>query len=136
MEKTKLGISVGLLGAALYFSGLINFLVLIMLAGYVLIFENNAWLRKSAVKAAAIVIAFSIVSILIGISNNIFDILNIFLSWFRISFRLSWPLSIDSIVLKALDIIQKLVLFVLGLKAFSQGSMELGPIDNIIDKNI
>lgn len=136
MEKTKLGISVGLLGAALYFTGLINFFVLIILAGYVLIFEKNEWLRKSAVKAVTIVIAFSLVSILIGISNSILDILNIPLSWIRIPFRLSWPLNIDSIVLKALDIIEKVVLLLLGFKAFSQGSLNLGPIDNIIDKNV
>ncbi|AEV70481.1 hypothetical protein [Acetivibrio clariflavus] len=135
MEKTKLDISVGLLGAILYFSGLINFLVLVILAGYVLLFENNAWLRKSAVKAVVIVIAFSVASIIIGISNSIFDILNTPLSWFRIPFRISWPLSIDSIVLRALDIIEKVVLLVLGFKAFSQGSMNLGPIDNIIDRN-
>lgn len=135
MEKTKLDISVGLLGAILYFSGLINFLVLVILAGYVLLFENNAWLRKSAVKAVVIVIAFSVASIIIGISNSIFDILNTPLSWFRIPFRISWPLSIDSIVLRALDIIEKVILLVLGFKAFSQGSMNLGPIDNIIDRN-
>jgi len=136
MEKTKLGISVGLLGAALYFTGLINFFVLIILAGYVLIFEKNEWLRKSAVKAVMVVIAFSLVSVLIGISNSILDILNIPLSWIRIPFRLSWPLNIDSIVLKALDIIEKVLLLLLGFKAFSQGSLNLGPIDNIIDKNV
>lgn len=136
MEKTKLGISVGLLGAALCFTGLFNYLGLIILAGYVLIFEKNEWLRKSAVKVVTIVIAFTIISTLIGISNSILDILNVPLSWVKIPFRLSWPLKIDSIVLSVLGILEKLVLLLLGFKAFTQGTISLGPIDKIIDKNI
>lgn len=136
MEKAKLGISVGLFGAALYFTGLISFIGLIVLAGYVLIFEQNEWLRKSAVKAVAVIIAFTIISTLIGISNNILDILNIPLSWVRIPFRLSWPLSIDSIAVNALGVLQKLILILLGFKALTQGSVSLGPIDKVVDKNV
>jgi len=136
MEKTKLGISVGLLGAILYFTGMFNFIVLILLVGYVLIFETNEWLRKSALKAVMVVIVFSIVSTLIGISNNILSILNTPLSLIRIPFRLSWPFGIDSILLNILSIAEKLLLLLLGFKAFSQGSLSLGPIDNIIDKNV
>ena len=55
MQKTKLGISVGLLGAAIYFTGLFSgYLVAVLLAGYVLMFEENEWLRKNAVKAVAL----------------------------------------------------------------------------------
>src|SRR5574344_1340231 len=49
MEKTKLGIPVGLLGAAMlfacYFGG---YLVSFVLAGYILLFEENAWLKRTA----------------------------------------------------------------------------------------
>ena len=51
MQKTRLGISVGLLGAAIYFMGLFSgYLLAVLLAGYVLLFEENSWLRKNAVK--------------------------------------------------------------------------------------
>ncbi|NLD46726.1 MAG: hypothetical protein GX660_05935 [Clostridiaceae bacterium] len=136
MEKTKLGISVGLLGSALYFTGLLNYFALIILAGYVLIFEENEWLKKSAVKVVTIIIAFTIVSTLFSISNNILDILNVPLSWIRFSFRLSWPLKIDTIALKVLSILQSGILIILGFKALTQGTIKLGPIDKIIDKNI
>ena len=44
MQKTKLGISVGLLGAAIYFMGLFGgYLVAVLLAGYILMFEENEW---------------------------------------------------------------------------------------------
>lgn len=136
MEKTKLGISVGLLGAALYFLGLLNSLPLIILAGYVLLFEQNVWLRKSAVKVVAILLVFNVLSSIVGVSNDIFDILNAPLSWLRISFRLSWPLNVDTIVLNILNIAKTLLLMLLGFRALSQGTFSVGIIDNVIDKNI
>lgn len=47
MKKTKLGISVGLLGAMLFFSCYFGgYTIAIIIAGYVLLFEENAWLKK------------------------------------------------------------------------------------------
>ena len=59
MQKTRLGISVGLLGAATYFAGLFSgLLAALLLAGYVLMFEENEWLRRSVVKAITLTILF------------------------------------------------------------------------------
>ena len=42
MQKTRLGISVGLLGAGVCFLGLVGgYLVTAILAGYILLFEEN-----------------------------------------------------------------------------------------------
>lgn len=42
MQKTRLGISVGMLGAAIYLTGLFSgYLVAVLLTGYVLLFEEN-----------------------------------------------------------------------------------------------
>ena len=61
MQKTRLGISVGLLGAAIYFMGLFSgYLLAVLLAGYVLLFEENSWLRKNAVKAMSVMAVFSL----------------------------------------------------------------------------
>ena len=77
MQKTKLGISVGLLGAALYFLGLINTVALFLLAGYVLLFEENEWLRRAAVRAAVIVVGFGLIFTLIGTLENVFAFFNV-----------------------------------------------------------
>ena len=54
MEKTKLGISVGLFGAIIFAVALFGgYIPSILLVGYVLLMETNEWLRKSAVKALA-----------------------------------------------------------------------------------
>ena len=52
MQKTRLGISVGMLGAAVYLTGLFSgYLVAILMAGYVLLCEENGWLKRSDIKA-------------------------------------------------------------------------------------
>ena len=50
MQKTKLGLTVGLVGAGLYFLGLFSFIPAFLLAAYVLLMEDNEWLKKTAVK--------------------------------------------------------------------------------------
>ena len=54
-EKTSIGIPVGLMGAALYFTmqfgGTVAFLIL---AAYVFFVDKNEWLKRVAVKAFAL----------------------------------------------------------------------------------
>ena len=135
MQKTKLGITVSLFGAALYFIGLINFLGLIILAAYVLLFEENEWLKRTAVKAVTIVVTFSLIRIVFVFSNDIFGFINNIIHWFDSSSSISWPLKLDSLVLNIVNALEKLVLFILGLKAFSQSSLSVGPIDKVVNKN-
>ncbi|SDN56059.1 hypothetical protein [Acetanaerobacterium elongatum] len=50
MQKAKLGITVGLLGATIYLMALMGSIPLIIIAGYVLLFEENEWLKKRLLK--------------------------------------------------------------------------------------
>lgn len=68
MEKTKLGVSVGIFGAFLYVAALFGgYIAITLLAGYVLLMESNEWLKKTAVKAVATLACFSFLSLLIGL---------------------------------------------------------------------
>jgi hypothetical protein len=136
MQKTKLGITVGLLGAGLYFLGLLSFLGLIILSGYVLLFETNEWLRITAVKAVAVVIGFALISTIFTFGNDIFNSINGFLSWIDVSTRLSWPINLDTIGINLINALEKIVLIILGFKAFGQGSIKVGPIDKVVNKNM
>lgn len=132
MENTKLGISVGLMVATLYFLGLLNFLGLIVLAGYVLLFETNDWLRASAVKAMTIVIVFSLVSIITSIGNDVFGILNSLVP----ELGVKWPADIDYIVKNLASIIKTIMLLILATKSFTQRGINVGFIDKIIMKHM
>ena len=135
--KTKMGISVGLMGAALYLVGIFNFLAMILLAGYVLLMEDNAWLKKSAVKVVAIVMCFALVNSILGLGSSLFGAINVIFGWFGadFTFRLSYPVNLDLLVLRSLDLLRDLVLIILAIKALTQGSLKVPLVDSIVDKN-
>lgn len=90
MEKTRLGISVGLLAAIMYFMGILNLLGLLLIAGYILFCEKDLWLRKSAVKAVLIYAVFAVITLILGVIDNCFGILNTMIGWL-FSFRIDFP---------------------------------------------
>jgi len=139
MKKTKLGITVGLLGASIYFMSMISTLGLIILAGYVLLFEENPWLKKSAVKAVFITVAFSLISLLISMGNNVFAILNTMLSWTPVDilrFQFKYPFGLETIIRNTLSILENILFLILGFKALKQGSIKIGFIDNFINRHM
>jgi len=136
MEKTKLGISVGLFGAALYFLGLINVLPVVLLAGYALLFEQNAWLRKTAVKAIGIAIFFAVLSAFVGLLSNAQGLILDIVALFRVSVNLLWLSQILSICRTAISFLQTVLLIMLGFRALLQINIKFGFVDNTIDKHM
>ena len=68
MQKTKIGISAGCFGAVIYLAGVTGGLLLaVILIGYVLLVEENLWLRRCAVKAGALLFIFSMCILAIGL---------------------------------------------------------------------
>ena len=77
MQKTKLGISVGLLAAIVYFLGLFSgYVATIVLVGYILIVEDNAWLKKTSVKAVVLMLGFSLVYSVLGLIPGLISFIN------------------------------------------------------------
>jgi hypothetical protein len=136
MQKTRLGISVGLFGAALYFMGLISTIPLVIMAGYVLLFEGNEWLRKTAVKAVAVVVFFSIFSSIIGLVNNSSTFLTDIVLLFNVTPEIAWLSRILSICRAVLSFVQTLFLLMLGFKSLGQGSVKVGSVDKTIDNHM
>ena len=99
MQKTKLGLSVGLVGAALYFLGLFSFIPAFLLAAYVLLLEENQWLKKAAVKMVAVLIGFFLLGLAIDFVDEIFAVINVFAGWFdgsvSVPLRLTYLHSLD-----------------------------------------
>ena len=80
MEKTKLGISVCLMGALVFLSGYLGITALVLVGGYVLLKEESEKLKKCVAYALVLYLAFLVASVVIGFVGNVFDILN-FKSW-------------------------------------------------------
>lgn len=135
MQKTKLGISVGLLGAALYFMGLFSgYMVTVFLAGYVLLFEENKWLRNAAVKAVAVMVLFSFVSAIINLIPNAMSFIDYIVSMFGGNFYVGFISNLVNAVVTALNVIEKLLLLGLGVKALNQGTIAVPVVDGLINK--
>ena len=135
MQKTRLGISVGLLGAAIYFMGLFSgYLLAVLLAGYVLLFEENSWLRKNAVKAMSVMAVFSLLITVLNLVPNAIGFINDFVSIFGGSFYVAFLSNLISAAVAALNIIEKLLIIGLGVKALTQGTIAVPVVDNLINK--
>mgnify|MGYP000522443087 CR=1 FL=1 len=135
MQKAKLGISVGLLGAAIYFTSLFSgYLVPVILTGYVLLFEENDWLRKNAVKAVSLTVFFSFVIVVINLIPNVISFINYIVSMFGGNFHIAFISNLVNAATSAIDIIEKVLFIGLGLKALNQGSISVPVVDKLINK--
>lgn len=131
--KTKIGISAGLLGAAMYLLGLLSgYVVLILLAGYVLLAEENQWLRYVAVKAVALCLCFSAINAVIGLIPDILGFIGSVASVFNGTFSYIVISRIITVVLNAVALAKTVLFLLLGLKALRQGDIRIGKVDAFV----
>ena len=85
MEKTKLGLSVGIVGAAAYllyqFGG---YTPALLLVGYILLCETNSSLKVSALTATLITLGYALVNYAVFLLPNVTNLLTTFLNIFGI----------------------------------------------------
>lgn len=135
MEKTKLGISVGVLAAAIYFIGLFNgYLIPVLITGYVLLREDDAWLKKAAVKAIATMAVFSLLSVLIGLLPDFISFINSIVSVFGGHFQVTLVTKVVSVLVLALDLVRTLLLIILGFQALSKHTFPVPVVDKLVEK--
>ena len=135
MEKTELGISVGLFGAIIFAVALFGgYIPSILLVGYVLLMETNEWLRKSAVKALATLASFSVLMLLIGLIPDVLNWIASLINVFGASIYFSFINSVFNVINSLIGIMKELVFVALIFKALSQGTVKLPVVDNLINK--
>lgn len=137
MQKTKLGISVGLLGAAIYFMGLFSgFFITVILAGYVLLVEDNMWLRKNAVKAVVLLTFLTLFTTGINLIPNLIGFINNLAAVFGGKFEIAVLSHIVIVIDSGIDIVEKVLFILLGTKALNQGTIEIPVVDKLIEKYV
>lgn len=135
MQKTRLGISVGMLGATVYLTGLFSgYLVAILIAGYVLLFEENGWLKRSVVKAVSLMVFFSFITVLINLIPDAMNCISYIASMFGGNFHVGFVSNLVSAVTSVIDIIEKVFFLALGVKALNQGTIAVPVVDKLISK--
>ncbi len=135
MQKSKLGITVGLLGAAIYFSALFGgYMLTFVLAGYVLMFEENAWLRRSAVKAVIIMVMFSFLICVINLIPNAISFINNIVNIFNGYFTIAILSKIITALISGVNIFEIVLTLGLAMKALNQGTIVIPMVDSLISK--
>lgn len=135
MQMTKLRISVGLLGAVVYFSSLFGgYVASLLLTGYILLIEENEWLRKSAVKAVILMVCFSAASTLIYLLPDAISFISEIVSAFGGVFYISFISGLAGAAYSAINIIERLLFICLGIKALNQGTIAIPIVDKLIEK--
>jgi hypothetical protein len=135
-EKTKLGVSLNLFVALLYFFSAIGswgILATIIATGYVLLFEENDKLKKIAIKTLIFIIFLTILTVLI----------NLLTTWLIISIVplhdfFSFPISIHTwqAMVQSIDIIIRVIIFLIliihGFRAYKGRYIKIKWIDSIL----
>ncbi len=137
--KTKLGISTGVLAALVYFAALFGGfgIGLIVLAGYVLLFEADEWLKRMAVKAVVFTVTLTVLSYLVGIIPDVIDVINSLLDIFNVNgIYLEWLNDIISFILTVISFVRTVAFLLLGIKAISKSTVYIPVIDGMVNKFI
>ena len=137
--KTKLGISTGVLAALVYFAALFGGfgIGLIVLAGYVLLFESDEWLKRMAVKAVVFTVTLTVLSYLVGIIPDVIDVINSVLDIFNVnSIYLEWLNDIINFILTVISFVRTIVFLLLGIKAVSKSTVYIPVVDGMVNKFI
>lgn len=134
--KAKLGISVGLLGAATYLVALFGgYTPLLLVVGYILIVEENIWLKKAGIKAVALCMFFSLISTVIGFIPDLVYLIDDLLNIFEESFTLYPVTRTITFLQSVLSLARTVLLLGLGITALNQGTIKFPFVDKLIDKH-
>lgn len=137
VQKTKLGITVGAFGAITYFTGFFSgYLVVIVLVGYVLLFEENAWLRRSVVKAIVLMTFFSVLLAVLNLIPDVIELTGNIALVFNGHFAIAKVSQIITVLVNGINIVEKVLFLGLGIKALSQGTIVIPFIDTKVSKYI
>ena len=136
MKTTKLGISVGFMGAILYALGLFGgYFLTIAAVAYILICEENMWLRKTAIKVLVLIFVFPLLHTIIGFLPDSVDFIHDVMYLFDDYFKVEKLSEIVTVLKDIVNVAEYVVFILLGSLAFSQRTIKIPLVDSIIDKH-
>lgn len=134
MEKTKLGISVSLLAAAVcllgYFGG---YVITGLLVGYILLKEENEGLKKLSVKVILVMLVFSVLSTLIGLIPSLENLISSFIQIFDADFYTQFADRVFNFLYNVLSLLKTVVFLLLGYSALTGKTVKIPVLDSLVD---
>ena len=135
MQKSKLGLPAGIVAAIMYMTGLFGgYFPALLLAGFVLLYEEENFIRRAAVKTLLVMFLFSILNFLIYLIPDIVGIFQSLLAIFKVYFATAFLDNISATFSQTLSLIETVLFLLLTVLAFFGKSIDLKPINNWADK--
>ena len=134
--KSKLGISVGLFGAGIYLGNLVGgILVSILLLGYVLLFEENEWLKVSVIKATVLSMFFTFVTMVVELVPRTIGTIDNLMRIFDGDFTMQFLSRLTLFLNYGIGLLEMIVFLLLAVKALNQRTMNIPVVDGMIKKH-
>ena len=107
---------------------------MVLLAGYILLFEENEWLKRCVIKAISLLVFFSLLSMGINLVPNVINFINSIVLIFGGKFYVAAISNLVNAICSMLNIIEEIVFISLGVKALGLDTISVSIVDNLIDK--
>jgi uncharacterized membrane protein len=135
MEKTKLGISVALTAVVVTLLGYYGGYVIGGIAiGYVLLQEQNEWLKKHALRVLALMLSFSVASTLLWLIPDVLNLFYSFMELFNVHIYINVVNSCFNFLGNVLSLLKTVVFVLLAYSAFTQKEFKVPVVDKLIEK--
>ena len=134
MEKSKLGISIALFAALTFMSGYFGITVLVLVAGYILIREENAYLKKTAVGTVVLYLAFAALSLCVSLLSTFFSLVNVG-GWMYSTIMYTVTNGFTSFLSNLITIAKYVVFGLLALLALLGKEVKIPVIDKFVEKH-
>ncbi len=130
------GLTLGLLGAAAYFFYIFGSMFsLVAITIYVLVVEDNPWLKHCVLKACVLACVFSGMEMIIGLIPEGFAVLNSLLDILNTSpIEYSSIYNITNTCVKIVTFTEKVLFLMLGMKALQHQTIAIGKVDAMLLK--
>ena len=122
MEKTKLGLTTGVLGAVTYLSFLFGgYVAGLLILGYILLWEKDSVLKVSAMTALLITLAASIINAVVGLLPDVVNVLESLLNVFKVYFSVAFLDNIYAFFVRLISLLKTVAMLALaGLCLFNK----------------
>ena len=136
MNKTKLGLSPKTYACLTFLAAIMGIIPALLMAGIILVTEENYWLRRSVTKAVIFVIFMSLLGTLVGCLSNFTDIIYNIVSIFNGSISMETLREIISLFNNVIYLVTDVCLIVFAYTAGNGKYVQIPVIDAFVDGNM
>ncbi len=142
MEKTKFGVSVGLLSMLCYFTGYANFTACILLLIVALVWSDSLALKKNACQAAVLSVFFSLASIVLNwISGKYVDLIYTVGGWLNKLFdfyeiqNFLVDANLFSFLAGLVGLVEIILMFIFVIKSAKGKTIKIPVVSKMVNKH-